>query len=761
MRNDRRISISGDVHLNLADGSTAVITKGIHCDEIVNHCILTITGTGSLNTTTPDQSHAGIGGNLEQRAGTINIEGGIIVVEGGNYGAGIGAGSNAPSAGNINISGGTVTATGGGYAAGIGGSQEGSGGIITISGGEISATGGYGAAGIGGGSGGDGGIINISGGTILSAQGGEEGAGIGGGAEDNGGTITISGNARIVSAVGRDGGAGIGGGYLDYGGAITISGNARIESAVGSAGGAGIGGGNGHWENDGSGGIITISGNARIESAIGASGGAGIGGGYEGNGGQITIFGGEISATGVEGGAGIGAGYNGDGGTVNIEGGTISAHGGENAAGIGGGDGNERHGVYDGTVTISGGDISATGGDYAAGIGGGAYGDGGTINISGGTIQSAHGGYEAAGIGGGYRGDGGTIKIEGGTIAEATGGDAAAGIGGGLGGDSITTIEISGGEISANGGQRGAGIGGGLNSNSVIIEISGGTISAQGGGAGGAGIGGGASGTGSTTVITGGSIKATSTATAIFPDPTNDNLDPVYLNTLTADGFDESLVTAYYNPDYEYGINDVYTDEESKLYFYLPATGEDAELLAVSFYQNEGNKPYYGLDYHRADDVENEENLEFLQLATPSATIDNTNKKLTGLVENAYYDISIHTQQLGSLSLSLEPQSLTQQNGQIIQANGDGEIPFDESWEGYSIDVIQSYTIPYSDSEAQVLDIPGTPAVPTDSNSPAELDLTATGLNLDLAYLLLALLLFATFLKKQDPTKNLIKVIIK
>jgi hypothetical protein len=191
--------------------------------------------------------------------------------------------------------------------------------------------------------------------------------------------------------------------------------------------------------------------------------------------------------------------------------------------------------------------------------------------------------------------------------------------------------------------------------------------------------------------------------------------------------------------------------------------------LALSFEPDEGNKPYYGLKYQREDNDENEETLKYLQLDTPSAAIDLTNKKLTGLLPDTDYDISIHNGGLGGLSLDLDTHSLTQhngvvtqhngvvtqqngvvtqQNGSIIQANGEGEILFDVSWEGYSIDIVQSYTIPYSDSEAQVLDIPGMPAVPGDSAAP--LDLAGTGLDLDLAYILMVLLLaFGTVLRKR------------
>ncbi len=82
---------------------------------------LTIRGTGSL-TVTGGSRGAGIGGNIEDNCGSIVIEGGTIVAEGGDGAAGIGLGySYDREFGDITISGGTVTATGCDEAPGIGG----------------------------------------------------------------------------------------------------------------------------------------------------------------------------------------------------------------------------------------------------------------------------------------------------------------------------------------------------------------------------------------------------------------------------------------------------------------------------------------------------------------------------------------------------------------------------------------------------------------------------------------------------------------
>ena len=185
--------------------------------------------------------------------------------------------------------------------------------------------------------------------------------------------------------------------------------------------------------------------------AVGSQWNAGIGG-NNGNGGNVTIYGGNVNAQGY-GSAGIGGGYYGDAGTVTIYGNNVTALGSDFAAGIGGG----QHGKG-GTVTIYGGNVNAQGGKYAAGIGGGQHGDAGTVTIYGNNV-TALGSDFAAGIGGGQHGKGGTVTIYGGNV-NAQGGKYAAGIGGGQYGDA-GTVTIYGGNVTAQG-QYTAGIGGGL-----------------------------------------------------------------------------------------------------------------------------------------------------------------------------------------------------------------------------------------------------------------------------------------------------------
>ena len=180
--------------------------------------------------------------------------------------------------------------------------------------------------------------------------------------------------------------------------------------------------------------------------AYGYGGGAGIGGRSTVNGGSITINGGTVDATGTlyissgdDGGAGIGGGYGSSGGIIIINGGTVNAKssGRLGGAGIGSGFNNSSN---TGSVTINGGTVTANGGPGgSAGIGGGYRGNGGTITITGGTV-TASGSYDisygtyvyAKGIGGGVKNnavkpggvidgdglvaDGGTVTITGGSV---------------------------------------------------------------------------------------------------------------------------------------------------------------------------------------------------------------------------------------------------------------------------------------------------------------------------------------------------------
>ena len=326
-------------------------------------------------------------------------------------------------------------------------------------------------------------------------------------------------------------------------------------------------------------GTLTISGSGTL-TAQGGEYGAGIGGGSDENGNNIIITGGTIIATAsmsYYSGAGIGGGYYAAGSNITISGGTVTATGGQNGAGIGGGK------YKDGSnITISGGTVTAIGGENGAGIGGGRRETGSDITISGGTV-TATGGLCGAGIGGGgdyfesdVRGVGSNITINGGEVT-ATGGDFGAGIGGGRY-ENGSNITINGGEVTATGGDFGAGIGGGEGRTGSDITVSGGTITTTGGKEA-TDIGGGSGGSTGMVTITGGSVKTKNGALTGVINRTN----AVYCTVvdLTDEIGTEAAVTDV--GETAYGMKDVMTDADGKIYMYLPA-GETSIVFGTHFY---------------------------------------------------------------------------------------------------------------------------------------------------------------------------------
>ena len=362
----------------------------------------------------------GSGGGGGGDGGTITISGGAVRAES-YYGGGIGGGCDLSGGdtggdgGNITISGGTVevqSVSG----AGIGGGNSGfgpsnwkpkkgtggSGGTITISGGSVTATtmtgrtigllsdmkaGRWAGAAIGGSFGGSSGNITISGGTvtaIVSSQTAPHAdsdadpiysAGIGSSSSSSssgGGTITISGGT--VFAQSPDG-AGIGCGENSDGSDIVIAISGGTVEAV-STNGAGIGGGM----------IESLSAMVNFETIY--------------SGGEITISGGSVSAQSTNG-AGIGSGaviYDVEevserntpevnGGEITVSGGTVSAQS-VRGAGIGGGSGQVTVGS---TVTVDSEQTTPSLTPYSS--------DGGTVTISGGTVEAVS--TEGVGIGSG------------------------------------------------------------------------------------------------------------------------------------------------------------------------------------------------------------------------------------------------------------------------------------------------------------------------------------------------------------------------
>ena len=274
-------------------------------------------------------------------------------------------------------------------------------------------------------------------------------------------------------------------------------------------------------------GTLTISGSGAL-TAQGGKYGAGIGSGYEKAGSNICISGGEVTAIGGYGGAGIGGGMYGAGSSITISGGTVTTTGGNGGAGVGSG-----YHESASNITISGGNVIAKGGYYGAGIGGGKNGFGSNIGISGGEVTATGGAY-GAGIGGGYCGVG-------------------------------SNITITGGIITATGGDFGAGIGGGDSRDGNDISISGGTVTATGRGTK-SDIGGGNWGSTGKVTITGGSVKTTK---GVLTGVTN-GTDNVYYTVvdLTEEFGIEAVVTEV--GETAYGMKDVRTDADGKIYMYLP-----------------------------------------------------------------------------------------------------------------------------------------------------------------------------------------------
>lgn len=214
-------------------------------------------------------------------------------------------------------------------------------------------------------------------------------------------------------------------------------------------------------------------------------------------------------------------------------------------------------------------------------------------------VLYATGGAGGAAVGGGYNVSCGDITINGGTITSyATYWSlmfAGAGIGGGALG-SGGNITINGGTIRSRGGAGGAGIGGGTEGAAGAIVINGGTIYSK-GGLSGAGIGGGTYGSGGNIIITGGSIEA-------YGQEGADNIgagingekgtiknstgDELYLNILTIPSKADSPIVGGSINDVAciggisnsraYGINDIKTDIEGKVYLYLPVSGNEGKI---------------------------------------------------------------------------------------------------------------------------------------------------------------------------------------
>ena len=115
-----RISVTGDVHLILADGCKLTANVGIGVSGS-----LIIYGQSTDNTSMGKLAATGDTGGAAISGGTITIHGGTVTATGSNGGAGI-------SGAGVTIHGGTVTATGGNGGAGISGSTTATGNAFII-----------------------------------------------------------------------------------------------------------------------------------------------------------------------------------------------------------------------------------------------------------------------------------------------------------------------------------------------------------------------------------------------------------------------------------------------------------------------------------------------------------------------------------------------------------------------------------------------------------------------------------------------------
>ncbi len=201
--------------------------------------------------------------------------------------------------------------------------------------------------------------------------------------EQTGNTLTIHAEAGATANV-TLGGVNIYNGSYDHGPAAVITSGAGAV-VIELDGTSTVTSGQSHaGVEKGNSGTLTIKDDNETAGSLDAQGGqfaAGIGGGYKGDGSDITISGGIVTATGNGGGAGIGGGISGGTGSdITISGGTVYAAGISIGAGIGGGSGGIGSAITisgDAQVHVAGGQEKLLG-DYSYGAGaaignGGAY----------------------------------------------------------------------------------------------------------------------------------------------------------------------------------------------------------------------------------------------------------------------------------------------------------------------------------------------------------------------------------------------------
>ena len=176
-------------------------------------------------------------------------------------------------------------------------------------------------------------------------------------------------------------------------------------------------------------------------------------------------------------------------------------------------------------------------------------------------------GWQGAAIGTTYGKKRATIEINGGNIiAYSGGGGRAAEIGRGNQGGFVTVI-INGGKINiVSDSVYGACIGSGYNGSGVNdrVIIRGGTIEVN------RKIGQEMSKTCASVEIQGGNIKCKE----VDPEPINQENEKVYKKIVSGLQVSKKVKNIKFNVDYNYGLKDMYTDSDGKLYLYLPSNVE-------------------------------------------------------------------------------------------------------------------------------------------------------------------------------------------
>ncbi|RHO54359.1 hypothetical protein DW091_17760 [Eubacterium sp. AM05-23] len=210
---------------------------------------------------------------------------------------------------------------------------------------------------------------------------------------------------------------------------------------------------------------------------------------------------------------------------------------------------------------------------YGAGIGGGKEEGSGIITINGGTVSAYGDGSNerfvnvyGAGIGGGGGGAGGTVTITGGTVSA-------------YGNRSNQTGGVA----------YGAGIGGGYLGAGGTVTITGGSVQAI-GGDGAENIGKGKNGTGSGT-LTDGNNNNVSLVTLTVNGADSQPMATQAIDTLTVGGYTGDATAAAAAK--KYGIKDVSTDAEGKLYLYLPAGDPTEGGLAYATLKDDATNTLY------------------------------------------------------------------------------------------------------------------------------------------------------------------------